>query len=110
MSGHCLHFIRGHDIQKVLRIYNHPTKPVRLYGCFDLKPLFLGRLRPEQLTSNQGGQSVVNKLCLEAQAAHLFLQAPTGRGVSEKDDFENTVSDKCCLDSMGYCTWSTLFL
>ena len=24
-----------------------------MYGWFDLKPLFLGRLRPEQLTSNQ---------------------------------------------------------
>ena len=40
----------------------------------------------------------------------LFLQAPTGRGVSEKGDFENTVSDKCCLDSMGNSTWSSLFL
>ena len=40
--------------------YNHPTKPQRLiiyiyYMCewFDLKPLFLGKLRPERLTSNQ---------------------------------------------------------
>ena len=37
--------------------YNHPTKPIRLilymYGWFDLKPLFLVRLRPEQLTRNQ---------------------------------------------------------
>ena len=33
-----------------------------------------------------------------------------GRGVSEKGDFENTVSDKCCLDSMGNSTWSSLFL
>ena len=67
-------------------------------------------LRPEWLTINQGGQSVANKLCLEAQAVHLFLQAPTGRGVSEKGDFENTVSDKCCLDSMGNSYWSSLFL
>ena len=29
--------------------YNHPTKPQRR---FDLKPLFLGKLRPERLTSN----------------------------------------------------------
>ena len=80
-----------------------------MYGWFDLKPLFLGRLRPELLTSNQGGQSVANKRCLEAQAAHLFLQVPMGGGVSEKGDFENTVSNNCCLDSMGNCTWNTLF-
>ena len=66
-----------------------------MYGWFDLKPLFLGRLRPERLTSNQVCQSEANKLWLEAQATHLFLKAPMGRGVSEKGDFENTFSDKC---------------
>ena len=33
--------------------YNHPSKPLRLidmYGWFDSRPLFLGRLRPEGLT------------------------------------------------------------
>ena len=35
-------------------VYNHPTKPIWLI-CMDCltKPLFLGRLRHERLTSNQ---------------------------------------------------------
>ena len=43
-----------HDTQNVLHIYNDPTKPIRLL-CMDglTKPLFLGRLRHERLTSNQ---------------------------------------------------------
>ena len=32
--------------------YSHPTKP-SMCGRFDLKPLFLGKFRPERLTSNQ---------------------------------------------------------
>ena len=43
-----------HDTQNVLHKYNHPAKPIRLI-CMDglIKPLFLGRLRHERLTSNQ---------------------------------------------------------
>ena len=43
-----------HDFQNVLRKYNLPTKPIKLI-CMDglTKPDFLGRLRHEQLTSNQ---------------------------------------------------------
>ena len=44
------------------------------------KPLFLGRLRHERLTSNQIVGQWFLKLCLEAQAAHLFLLGPNGRG------------------------------
>ena len=41
-----------HDTQNVLHKYNHPSKPIRL-TCMDglTKPLFLGRLRLEWLTS-----------------------------------------------------------
>ena len=43
-----------HDTQIVLHKYNHPTKPIRLICMNGLtKPLFLGRLRHERLTSNQ---------------------------------------------------------
>ena len=42
------------DTQNLLHKYNHPTKPIRLVCMDDLtKPLFLGRLRHERLTSNQ---------------------------------------------------------
>ena len=43
-----------HDTQNVLHKYIHPTKPIRLI-CMDglTKPLFLGKLRHERLTSNQ---------------------------------------------------------
>ena len=43
-----------HDTQNALHKYNHPTEPIRLI-CIDglTKPLFLGRLRHERLTSNQ---------------------------------------------------------
>ena len=68
-----------HDIQKVLQRfkYNHPTKPIMLI-CMDgltiLIPLFLGRLIPERLISNQKAK----KLCLDAKAAHLFRKALMG--------------------------------
>ena len=69
-----------HDTQNVLYKYNHPlaSKPIKLI-CMDglTKPRFLGRLRLERLISNRMvGQY---KLCLEAQAAHLFLLCPNGR-------------------------------
>ena len=40
--------------QNAVHKYNHPTKAIRLI-CMDglTKPLFLGRLRHERLTSNQ---------------------------------------------------------
>ena len=42
-------------------------------GRFDLKPLILGKLRPERLSSYiSDGKSAANKLCLEAQSAYLF--------------------------------------
>ena len=65
-----------HDTQNVLHKYSHPSKPIRLIFMDGLtKPLFLGRLRLEQLTSNL---MVSQKLCLETKAAILFL--PNGRG------------------------------
>ena len=43
-----------HDTQNALHKYNHPTKPIRLLSMEGLtKPLFLGRLSYERLTSNQ---------------------------------------------------------
>ena len=42
-------------------------------GRFNLKPLFLGKFRPER-----DDQWAANKFCLEAQAAHLFLKAQMG--------------------------------
>ena len=55
-------------------------------GWFDLEPLFLGRLRPERLTSNQIASQHRKKLRLEAQAAHLFLLGPNGRGPLTQTD------------------------
>ena len=44
------------DIPKIKNVMSASTETIRLiimYGWFDLKPLFLGRLRHERLTSNQ---------------------------------------------------------
>ena len=87
MSGRCLHFMgllpnirMSYDTQNDLHKYDYPSKPIRL-RCMDglTKSLFLGRLRLERLTSKDD-RSVVKKLCLETQAAHLFLLGPNGQG------------------------------
>ena len=50
-----------------------PSKQLRLIRLNGLpKPLFLGRLRPDRLTSIQMVGHI--KLCLEVQVAHLFLR------------------------------------
>ena len=48
-----------------------------MYEWIDLNHTsWAGRLRPERLTS----RLVVDKLCLEAQVAHIFLSTQIGEG------------------------------
>ena len=66
-----------HGTQNVLRKYNHPTKQIRRI-CMNglIKPLFLGRLRLERLTSNQ----MVGHLNWRHKQPIYFSQAPMGGG------------------------------
>ena len=41
--------------------------------------IFLGQAQTRAVYQESDGQSVMYKLCLETQAAHLFLKAPMGR-------------------------------
>ena len=61
--------------------YNHPTKPkaTKAYMCerFDLKPFFLGKLRPERLTSNQ---MVGEEALSGGRSSPSISLGPNGRG------------------------------
>ena len=49
-------FTQNEDVMtsnKCLKYPSNQAKKAYMYGRFDLKPLFLGKLRPERITSNQ---------------------------------------------------------
>ena len=71
--------------------YNHPTKPLRLIcmSGFTLS-LFLDRLRPEQLTSNQMPHSVSSFSCVPWDPKKVQVGNDREKAQSEKKCTSNT--------------------
>ena len=56
LPPHYRTFTQNEDVMtsnKCLKYPSNQAKKAYRYGRFDLKPLFLGKLRPERITSNQ---------------------------------------------------------
>ena len=66
-----------------------------------MKTQFLGRLRSsiKAVNQNSGGRLVGHKLCLAAQAVHLFLTAPMG---GTKKKIQRSFHCKKAVNGYGY--------